>query len=227
MSTSPRAIELAIDRPALAAQVLGGSATAASDVFGAGVSWGNAAIPPGADPGAAARLLAQAGYGPGKPLTLRLWTYPARAELPTLATAVQAMLKTAGIEATIRVAEYNTVESDVLAGRYDLFLLSRSYLTDIPDAAGFLSSDYTCAGSYNLDRYCSPAFDALVGSLSRAADPTQRQQIFRAAAQQLNHDIVGVPLVHSQARVGMRNVTGFVPDPQEHYLLTPQLARAS
>lgn len=220
-----QAIELAIDRPALAAQVLGGSATAASDVFGAGVPWGNPATSPGADPGAATRLLAQAGYGPGKPLTLRLWTYPARAELPTLTTAVQAMLKTAGIEANIRVAEYNTVESDVLAGRYDLFLLSRSYLTDIPDAAGFLSSDYTCAGSYNLNRYCSPAFDTLVGSLSQTAYPTQRRQIFRAAAQRLNQDIVGVPLVHSEARVAMRHVTGFVPDPQEHYLLTPQLAR--
>lgn len=171
-------------------------------------------------------MLAQAGYGPSKPLTVRLWTYPARAELLTLATAVQAMLKTAGIAANIRVAEYNTVESDVLAGRYDLFILSRSYLTDIPDAAGFLLSDYTCAGSYNLNRYCSPAFDALVGSLSQIADPAQRQQVFRSATkQQLNQDIVGVPLVHSQARVGMRNVTGFVPDPLEHYLLTPQLTR--
>ncbi|MGH3722278.1 MAG: ABC transporter substrate-binding protein [Pseudonocardiaceae bacterium] len=220
-----RAIELAIDRPALATQVLNGSATAASGVFGAAVPWGDTAIPPGADPDAAARLLAQAGYGPGKPLTLRLWTYPARAELPTLATAVQAMLKTAGIEAGIRVAEYNTLQSDVLAGRYDLFVLSRSSLTDIPDAAGFLSSDYTCAGSFNLNRYCSPAFDTLVASLSQTADPTQRQQIFQTAAKQLNQDIAGVPLVHSQARVGMRNVTGFVPDPQEHSLLTPQLAR--
>ncbi|MDQ2788719.1 MAG: ABC transporter substrate-binding protein [Actinomycetota bacterium] len=119
------AIEKAIDRPALATQVLNGSATAASDVFGGGVPWG----------------------------------------------------------------------------------------------------DYTCAGYYNLNRYCSPAFDTIVGSLSQTADPVQRQETFRSAAKQLNQDIVGVPLVHSQARVGMRDVTGFVPDPQEHYLLTPQLAR--
>jgi peptide/nickel transport system substrate-binding protein len=219
------AIEKAIDRPALATQVLDGSATAASDVFGGGVSWGDSATPPGANPAGSARLLAEAGYGPGKPLRLRLWTYPARAELPTLATAVQAMLKAAGIETSIRVAEYNTLEPDVLAGRYDLFVLSRSYLTDIPDAAGFLSSDFSCTGSYNLDRYCSPTFDTLLGSLSQTTDPTQRQQIFRAEARQLNQDIVGVPLVHSQARVGMRNVTGFAPDPREHSLLTPQLAR--
>ena len=170
-------------------------------------------------------MLAEAGYGPGKPLTLRLWTYPARSELPTLATAVQAMLKAEGIETSIRVAEYNTLETDVLAGRYDLFVLSRSYLTDIPDAAGFLSSDYSCTGSYNLDRYCSPTFGTLLGSLTQTPDPAQRQQIFRAAAKQLNQDVVGVPLVASQARVGMRNVIGFAPDPQEHYLLTPQLAR--
>jgi peptide/nickel transport system substrate-binding protein len=219
------AIQKAIDRPALAFQVLGGSATAASDVFGRGVPWGNSAAPPGADPAGAARLLAEAGYGPGRPLRVRLWTYPARAELTTLTTAVQAMLKAAGIETTIRVAEYNTLEPEVLGGRYDLFVLSRSYLTDIPDAAGFLTSDYTCAGSYNLNRYCSRSFDTLVASLSQTADPLKRQQIFRDAAKRLTQDVAGVPLVHSTAMVGLHDVAGFVPDPQEHYLLTPQLAR--
>ena len=81
------------------------------------------------------------------------------------------------------------------------------------------------SGQSNLDRYCSPTFGTLLGSLTQTPDPAQRQQIFRAEAKQLIQDVVGVPLVHPQARVGMRNVTGSTPDPQEHYLLTPQLAR--
>ena len=222
-----QALAAAVDRPALADQVLEGSATPASDVFGPGVAWGSTQRPPGADPGAARRLLADAGYGPDRPLSLQLWTYPARQELPTLTTAVQQMLAEAGIETTIRVAEYNTLEPDILAGRHDLFVLSRSYLTDIPDAAGFLGSDYTCAGAYNLNRYCSPAFDQIVTLLGSVTDPAQRQNLFRNAAQQLAKDLAGIPLVHSRAVVALRGVTGFRPDPLEKTLLTPQLGRAT
>nr|WP_168172153.1 hypothetical protein [Pseudonocardia sp. AL041005-10] len=43
-----------------------------------------------------------------------------------------------------------------------MYLLSRSYLLDVPDAGATLTTDYTCQGSYNLNHYCSPEFDALL-----------------------------------------------------------------
>ncbi|NMH91705.1 ABC transporter substrate-binding protein [Pseudonocardia bannensis] len=219
------AVARAVDRPALAEQALAGAALPASDLFGPAVPWGSTGRPAGADVEAARALLAEAGHGPDNPLSVRLWTYPNRPELPTLATAVQGMLAAAGIEAEIRVADYATLEPEILGGRYDLFLLSRAYLSDVPDAAGVLRSDYTCSGSYNLDRYCSPEFDELVEGLSAIAEPAKRQEVFRQAAAKLVADTAGIPLVHSQDITATRGVSGYVPDPQGQRLVTTELAR--
>ncbi|WP_308259032.1 ABC transporter substrate-binding protein [Pseudonocardia sp. H11422] len=219
------AVERALDRPALAEQALAGAALPASDLFGPAVPWGSTERPPGTDVDAARALLAQAGHGPDNPLSVRLWTYPNRPELPTLAAAVQGMLAAAGIESEIRVTDYATLEPEILGGRYDLFLLSRAYLSDLPDAAGVLASDYTCDGSYNLDRYCSPEFDALVAGLSSITEPARRQEVFRQAAAKLVADSAGVPLVHSQDITAIRGVSGHVPDPQGQRLVTTELAR--
>ncbi|MEN3299492.1 ABC transporter substrate-binding protein, partial [Pseudonocardia sp.] len=158
------------------------------------------------------------------PLSVRLQTYPNRPELPTLATAVQGMLREIGIDAQIRIGEYATQEPDLLAGRYDLYLLSRNYLTDVPDAGAALASDYSCAGSYNLNRYCSPEFDALLAPLGTTADPAARQDVFRAASAKLTADVAGIPLVHSQENGVARNVAGYTVDPLAKDLVTPELA---
>ncbi|TWF77681.1 peptide/nickel transport system substrate-binding protein [Pseudonocardia hierapolitana] len=219
-----QAVARAVDRTALAEQALAGSAIPASELFGPAVAWGAHEPPPAPDIEGAKALLVQAGHGPDNPLPVRLWTYQNRPELPTLATAVQAMLREVGIDAEIRIGEYGTQEPEVLAGRYDMFLLSRSYLTDVPDAGATLRSDYACDGSYNLNHYCSPAFDSLVARLDTATDAGTRQDVFRAAARMLVDDVVGVPLVHSQENGVSRNVVGYTLDPMAKQLVTSQLA---
>jgi peptide/nickel transport system substrate-binding protein len=220
-----RAVAKAIDRTALAEQALAGSALPASELYGPAVAWGSQDPPPAPDPQGARDLLAQAGYGPDRPLTVRLQTYPNRPELPTLAAAVQGMLREIGVDAQIRIGEYGPAEPDLLAGRYDMYLLSRNYLTDVPDTGSTLVSDYTCEGSYNINRYCSPEFDALLAPLATTADPAQRQEVFRAAAARLNADVVGVPLVHSQENAVTKGVSGFTVDPLAKSLITPELTR--
>lgn len=220
-----QAVQKAIDRTALAEQALAGAALPASELFGPAVPWGSTQAPPAPDLPGTAALLEQAGFGPGNPLTVRLWTYPNRPELPVLATAVQAMLAEAGITAEIQIGEYSTQEPEILAGRYDLFVLSRSYLTDVPDAAGVLTSDYTCQGSYNLDRYCSPEFDALVAELSGITDAADRQDVFAQAAQRLVTEATGVPLVHPTDSSAVRGVAGFEADPTGKVLVTAELAK--
>jgi peptide/nickel transport system substrate-binding protein len=219
-----QAVEKALDRTALAEQALAGAALPASELFGPAVAWGSQDPPAAPDVEAAKALLAQAGHGPDNPLTVRLQTYPNRPELPTLATAVQGMLREIGIDAQIRIGEYATQEPDLLAGRYDLYLLSRNYLTDVPDAGATLASDYSCAGSYNLNRYCSPKFDALLAPLGTTADPAARQDAFRAASAKLTADVAGIPLVHSQENGAARNVSGYIVDPLAKDLVTPELA---
>ncbi|GAA1656895.1 ABC transporter substrate-binding protein [Actinoplanes couchii] len=221
-----QAVTAAIDRPTLAAQVLQGAATPAADLFGTAVPWGAQAPPAGADQAKAKELLAQAGYGPEKPLTVRLWTFPNRPEMPVLATAVQAMLGEAGIKVEVTVGDYSAQEPKVLAGDFDMFLNSRSYLSDFADAASVLTSDYTCKGSYNIDHFCSPEFDTLVGTLATTSDVTARQKVFTQAAGILNDQAVGVMIVHPNNTAGSRGVTGFVPDPLGVRPVLPQLKPA-
>jgi peptide/nickel transport system substrate-binding protein len=219
-----QAVTRAVDRTALAEQALAGSAMPASELFGPAVAWGAQGPAPARDLDRARALLAQAGYGPDNPLHVRLWTYQNRPELPTLATAVQAMLREGGIDAEIQIGDYGVQEPELLAGRYDMFLLSRSYLTDVPDAGATLRSDYTCGGSYNINHYCSPAFDALIATLDTTTDVAARQEIFRTSARMLVDDAVGVPLVHSLENGVSRNVVGYTVDPMAKQLVTPQLA---
>ncbi|WP_410941607.1 ABC transporter substrate-binding protein [Pseudonocardia phyllosphaerae] len=218
-----QAVTAAIDRPVLANQVLAGGAAPASDLFGSAVPWGATTPPPGADVERAKQLLAEAGYGPQNPLTVRLWTFPNRPELPTLANAVQAMLGAAGVKVEVTVGNYEAQEPEVLAGRYDMFLNSRSYLSDFPDAASTLSSDYTCGGSYAIDQYCSREYDALIKKLDGTVDPAQRQRMFTEAADLLTRDAVGVMLVHPRNTAVLRGATGFVPDPLQVKPILPQL----
>lgn len=220
-----QAVTAAIDRTALGEQALAGSAIPAAELFGPAVAWGSQEPPPPADPARARQLLAEAGYGAGNPLRVELGTYGTRAELPTLATAVQQMLREVGIEATIRVGDYDAREPDLLAGDYDMYLLSRSYLVDVPDAGATLTSDYTCRGSYNINQYCSPEFDALLAPLATATDPAARQEVFRKASAELTADAVGVPLVHTRANGVGHGVSGYTVDPLAKTLVTPRLAK--
>lgn len=219
-----RAVATALDRTVLADQVLGGSAAPASDLFGPAVPYGATTPPPAGDVPAAQALLAEAGYGPQNPLRVRLWTFPNRPELPVLASAIAAQLAPAGIAVDITVGDYAAQEPELLAGRFDMFINSRSYLSDFPDPAGVLDSDYTCDGSYNIDRYCNPAFDATVAGLAAVPDPGQRADVFRAAAATLTADAVNVPLVHPQNTAAERGVTGFTPDPLDLRPVLPALA---
>jgi peptide/nickel transport system substrate-binding protein len=221
-----KAVTAALDRNVLANQVLGGSALPASDLFGPAVPYGSTQAPPPADAPGAQALLAQAGYGPQNPLRVRLWTFPNRPELPVLAQAIASQLQAAGVTTDITIGEYDAQEPEVLAGRYDMFLNSRSYLSDYPDAASTLTSDYTSGGSYGIDQYRSPAFDALVAQLGTVTDTAARAQIYRQAAAMLVTDAVGVPIVHPRNTAAEKGVTGFVPDPLDLRPVLPTLAPA-
>jgi peptide/nickel transport system substrate-binding protein len=215
-----QAVDQAIDRKALAAQLLDNAAAPGAGYFGPAVAWDPDVNVAAANPKAALAAVAKAGL----PDTVRLWTYPARAELPEIATALQAMLFEGGFETKITVAEYDSLEPKVLAGEFDMFLLSRSYMVDVPDPAAFLISDFTCAGGYNLNRYCSSTFDSVVAPLATTVDRGARTKIFAEAAKILERDVIGVPILHDKARIGIStSVKGLIPDPLEQRLITTEV----
>jgi peptide/nickel transport system substrate-binding protein len=219
-----QAIHHAIDKDALVAAILEGIGAPAVGPFNPGRAWAASDLATYAfDVERAQQLLAEAGYDQGE-LQAQLWTYSDRPELSSLAQAIQSMLGEAGITAEIRVAEYNTVFPDVEAGNFDLFILSRSYLTDAYDPVGFLTSDFTCDGSYNLNKYCNPAYDQVIAPAQTIAEQDARYEVYREAQRLLATDAVYVPLVHEARVYGHRaTVLNYRPHPLDHYTLVPQL----
>ena len=119
---------------------------------------------------------------PGE-LTVRLWTYPARANLPLTAVAIQDMLGKVGINAEIKIAQYDPMVPDVLAGNYDMFIISRNHALDTYDPQGFFASDYSCKGSFNLDLFCDKNFDDLLAQATTMTDLDARYDIYKPASE--------------------------------------------
>ncbi len=176
------------------------------------------------DPEKAKALLAEAGYEPGK-LTVRLWTYPARANLPLSAVAIQDMLSKVGINAEIKIAQYDPMLPDVTAGKYDMFIVSRNHALDTYDPQGFFSSDYTCKGSYNLNLFCDKNFDELLDKASTMTDLTARYDIYKQLQKIIvDEQCVDVWLNYTEIVDGIRsNVLNFQLHPQERFVLTAEL----
>lgn len=206
----------AVDPAAIAGSVYEGHADAGTGLFGPASPWATGHS-------AAAGRAAPAAAPPGTRITLA--TYPERPELPEVASAVAAALTARGFAVTTVVREYPLLEPDLLAGRFDAVLLSRSYLLDAGDPIGFFRTDFGCAGSYNLARFCDPGFDARVAAAAGRTEPAARHASALALEADLLDRAVIVPIVHERARVGcVPGVTGLATDPYERTLVTARTA---
>ncbi|MFI5806542.1 ABC transporter substrate-binding protein [Streptomyces sp. NPDC051561] len=206
----------AIDSKALVEGVYEGRADTAQGLFGPGVAWAaKQRVPVEGRPAAAPReKAAQAGE-------IVLATYTNRPELPEVATAVQQQLEQAGFKVRQVVRDYAQMEADALAGKFDAFILPRNTLLDTGDPSSYLSSDFTCAGSFNISQLCDKKVDAAVAKTVEAVETKDRQTAeMRAEAAILSTDAV-VPLVHERFVQGVaEGVEGVSLDPMERTLVT-------
>ena len=217
-----QAIDLLIDRDAIVATVLEGTGTPAAGYFGDAVPWApKAAARPADYLEQAKKLIAETGLKP-QSLKLNLMTYTGRPELAEAANVIKANLEQAGFTITLDVVDYTTVlEPKALAKEHDLILMSRSYYFDMPDAAGYLTSDFSCKGSNNFNVFCDKAFDTLLQGTASAEKPEDRTAIFAKAAQYLIDHKVGLPIYHDASRrVFSSRVQDAVVDPLDQTLLT-------
>jgi peptide/nickel transport system substrate-binding protein len=154
-----------------------------------------------------------------------LWSYPARANLPLSAIAIQDMLADVGVNAEVRIAQYDPMAPDVLAGNYDMFIISRNHVLDSFDPEGFFSSDYTCDGSFNMDLFCDENFDSLLAEARAMTDTEARYEIYRQLQSILvDEQTVGVFLNYTEILDGVRNnVLNFKVHPLERFVLTADL----
>ncbi|OUE25984.1 Glutathione-binding protein GsiB precursor [Clavibacter michiganensis] len=212
------AAQAAVDRAALVSSVYEGRADEAAGLLGPALPWA-ADLRDGASYRDALAGRAAPAQVDGVPITLG--TFTDRAELPEVAVQLEQQLEAAGFRVTQDVREYQYIEADALAGRFDAFILSRATVLDSGDPAAYLYSDFACAGSFNISQECDPAVDeALTAASALPAGAERRAAIMRVEALVLADD-AAVPLLHERVIQGeAAGVTGAVRDPRERALIT-------
>ncbi len=213
-----RALAHALDRDALIDHVMRNKARLARSLL-APEHW--AGMPAQQDyphdPTRARALLAEAGYGEGRPLhlTYKTSTDPFRLRL---AEIIQAQLKAVGIDIEIRSHDWGTFYGDIKAGRFELYSLSWVGLK-MPDIFRYVfhSTAVPPAGA-NRSRYKNDAVDALIDSAEETTDIEQRIEQYHALQELLLKDLAYIPLWYEDTVIAVRNtVTDYRVDAHGNY----------
>ncbi len=175
-----QALNLAVDREAILAQLIGGRGRLAAGVIPPALPGADTARAPyPRDVARARQLLAEAGYPNG--ISLDIWVSTTQ-PFPRIAEAMQAYLAEAGITARLVQREAASVREASRNGQTDLIV--KDWFADYPDAENFLfpllHSANTGAGG-NISFFDNPTFDSLVTASRVELDETRRRQLYRQA----------------------------------------------
>ncbi|MFT4235730.1 MAG: ABC transporter substrate-binding protein [Microbacterium sp.] len=156
-------------------------------------------------------------------IPISLGTFTDRAELPEVAVLIEQQLEAVGFVVEQDVREYQFIEADALDGAFDAFILSRATIIDSGDPVAYLTSDFSCEGTFNISQFCDPEVDALIQAASETdAGDARRAAIMRAEAAILSRNVV-IPMLHERVIQGeAAGVTGVDRDPRERTLITVQ-----
>jgi peptide/nickel transport system substrate-binding protein len=211
-----RALSLAIDRVALAAQVMDGTAQPAARLVPPGRPGGDAeAVPLPADRTEARRLLREA-RGEGA-LTLTLTGTTNRfPQDETLLQALAQMWRQAGIAVEVEALPAAVFLPRYVGGRYDVALFGWLTGPGEPNAVfGAVLGSRDAAlgrGALNATGYGNPRVDALIAAGLSNRDPAGRHEAWRDAAQiALGDDAALVPLLHLASLWAMRAGIAYTP----------------
>jgi peptide/nickel transport system substrate-binding protein len=161
------ALRLAIDRPRIVASLWRGLGVVGDTPIPPG-HWAHAPTEPVAyDPGAARRLLDEAGYadpdGDGPEPRLAL-TYKTSTDQTAVlqAQVIQSMLAEVGVDIEIRSYEFATFYNDVRQGNFQLFSLTQTGIVDPDIFALMLHSASVPPGGSNRGGFADPDFDRAI-----------------------------------------------------------------
>lgn len=210
-----RALAMSVDRDILVNKVIGlGQPVAWSVVPPHLAGYGPAVLPsfarwPEAQRLAEARrLLAEAGYGPERPLEFSI-RYNTDVEHRRVALALAQMWKPLGVIARIGNAEAAVHFAALKTG--DFTLARSGWIADYSGAENFLGVYLSDAGPLNYPGYDEPQYDMQVRAALKVADPAARNEALRKAESLLVEDAPVLPLYHyvSKSLVGP-NVEGWI-----------------
>ncbi len=195
-----QAIASAIDRPALIAALWRGHAHLANTLLPPG-HW--AAAPDAAlaqyprNLARATALLDAAGLKPdSRGIRLRLTMKTSTDETTRLeAQAMQAELREAGIDLSLRSTEFGTFYSDITKGAFQLYLLRWIGSNEDPDIFHYsYATEMFPPKGANRGHYSNPRIDALLQAARIAPDDTTRRTDYLQIQQILAEDLPTIPL---------------------------------
>ncbi len=202
-----QAIACALDRESLISALWRGQARAADSLLPPG-HWARADSAQLSqyphDVQRAIRLLEEAGFHPDKDgIRLRFTLKTSTDETTRLtAQAIQQQLRAAGIEMSIRSAEFGTFYSDISKGAFQMYILRWIGSNEDPDIFryAYATASFPPKGG-NRGRYSNPAVDALIADASAAVDQNQKVRDYVQIQQILAEDLPGIMLYYPNNEV--------------------------
>ena len=169
-------------------------------------------------PQKARALLAAAGYGPARPLRLRLSTVQERKEV---AEYMQKKWAEVGVQVQIDVNQSAAQQELVDNGRTAFF--TKSWLGDYPDAENYLSLFYSpnfAPAGPNKTHFRSSEYDRLYELARREQDAAKRFELYQAMDRIVVKESPVVALYYDEVvRLTQNNVRGLTPNPMNQLLL--------
>lgn len=222
-----KAIAYAIDRENIVDNILMGRAAVSDGTgFTPGLEWRNNNLTGYSyDVQKAKDLLAEAGWvdtdgdgivdKDGQKFSITLYTWPQRPALPSLAQATQSMLSDIGIEAEVRIMEW-----DAISDRADewgmIWVAGGDACMMIPDPSYYMEGQfYSENNDYN---YNNSEVDALLLEARSTFDEEERYELYREAQKIVyDEDCAQVHIAyHYLMVVTDDDVKGYVPNPAHH-----------
>ena len=216
-----RALNLAIDREGIAGLLQGFGKAAVGNVPPGHPWFGKPGFQIRYDPAEAKRLLAEAGYGPGKPLKLRVTISASgsgQMQPQLMNEAMQEMLRAVNVEVSFEVIDWSTMtqrrglgaQSPEQAGIHGL---NNSWSWVDPDF-GFLSvlgSDKIPPRGSNWGNAKVPEFDRLCAAVRAEFDPEKQDALLAELHARMVEDATWLFVVHDMnPRAMSPKVKGFV-----------------
>ncbi len=179
------ALSMAIDREAITDKVMRtgelpayslvppGTANYGEPAF---VEWRN--VPAKERVERARALLAEAGYGPEKPLAFTL-SYNTSENHKRIAIAVAAMWKKIGVQVELYNSEVKVHYDKLKQGDFEV--ARAGWIADYNDAQNFLYLLQSSTGTLNYGRYANPDFDRLMDEANASVDLERRAVLMREA----------------------------------------------
>jgi peptide/nickel transport system substrate-binding protein len=216
-----QAIACAIDRDALVTAIWRGQARTADTLLPPG-HWAQAPdelLPQYPhDLARAKQLLDAAGFKPdAHGVRLRFTLKTSTDETTRLeAQAMQAELREAGIELSLRSAEFGTFYSDITRGAFQMYLLRWIGSNQDPDIFHYAyATAMAPPKGANRGRYTNPLVDELLTQASAQPDQAKRRALYLKIQQALAEDLPSIPLwypdnvvVHSPRLTGLTPSAG-------------------